>query len=235
MSVTGNRIKVSHMMLRYTLPLLLSTGCQPSQCDIVASLPDDGTLLTLGDSILAWSSPRCESVSDYIGVALSTRAHVAAVNGAWMLDGDPAIPLQHIPGPWSTVIINGGANDLNDQCGCGECDDILDQLSTPDGAYGAMPFLVDDITASGAAVALLGYYQMPDSAWYGFDACGAAITALNERYETIARQRELVTFVPLEDVMRFDERPEDFAFDNVHPSAEGAERIASAVAAAIAP
>ena len=57
-----------------------------------------------------------------------------------------------------------GCIDLNEECACGDCDSLLDEMIAADGSSGIMADLVERITGDGHKVALMGYYRVPDNA-----------------------------------------------------------------------
>src|SRR4051812_9049233 len=154
--------------------VVASLGCASNRCAENAALPEGERVLAIGDSILAWSADRCESIPDVVARTLGERVVNHAVNGARVLGGSadrPAIPAQFAAArdvPWSAVIVDGGGNDLNGTCGCGDCAQVLDALVGADGKTGAMADLVDEMRASGARVVLVDYFALHRGAWYGF-------------------------------------------------------------------
>jgi acyl-CoA thioesterase-1 len=213
--------------VRALLPVvLLASACSP--CGRVADLPG-ADVLFLGDSLLAWNEGACHSVPAHTALNRGVGYDSVAVNGARVLGGDDEIPLQQTTGDYATVVIDGGANDLNRGCDCDQCDDLLDDLATVDGREGAMPDLVDAWLDRGSDVVLIGYYPLKDAAWYGFDRCDATITELDRRYAALAETRPAVTFFDFGDVID----PSDkgvYDFDFVHPSPKGARLIGEALA-----
>lgn len=217
--------------MRLLLPALLG-GCVTDLCDEVGALPSATDVLMVGDSVLAWNAERCQSVADHAALARGAAVTSEAVSGTELL---VSIPEQVPEGDWRAVVVDGGANDLNNQCDCGDCDAVMDALSDAAGVDGAMPALVDRLRADGAEVLLLTYYHFPDEAWYGFDRCRATLDALNARYRAMAAGRSGVEVVELGDIIDPDTTPEAYDFDAVHPSPEGAARIGEALAAKLAP
>ena len=231
-SLTGVIVHLLHRQRALLgLPLLLG-ACRADICDLRYTLPADAQVQTIGDSILAWGEPTCTSVADYAGYALDTRVERSAISGTRLLGGDSPIPDQYVPGDWDWIIADGGANDLNNDCGCGDdCDAVLDSLSTPDGQTGAMPALVDDLLGRGHRVALVTYYLFPESAAYGFATCEPALTALNDRYAALAAARPGVVLVPLAQLISWEETPWAYdRLDDVHPSVRGAAHIGQHIA-----
>lgn len=221
-------------------PLLISCS---NRCADVAALSSsasaDPRIAAIGDSVLAWSADRCQSIPDHASLVLGTPVTNYAVNGAKVLSGSdekPAIARQldtSAAEGFDVVIVNGGGNDLNGTCECGACDDVLDDLVAKDGTAGAMVALIERITATGARVVLVDYFVLHDDAWYGFDRCGDALAELDARYETLAAGKPGVTLVDLGDVVSPTTQPEAYAFDHVHPSDDGAALMGALVAAAL--
>ncbi|MEZ4317535.1 MAG: SGNH/GDSL hydrolase family protein [Myxococcota bacterium] len=212
----------------WVLGCLVLVGC--GRCGRLDGLaPAD--VLYVGDSVLAWNEKTCRSIGAYAAEERGVGYESVAKNGAILLSGESSIPEQHLDGSWSTVVIDGGANDLNSGCECGDCDGLMARLASEDGTTGAMPDLVDRWVAEGADVLLLGYYPVPDSAWYGFDRCFDTITELDRRYALVAEQREHVRFFDLGDVIGPDGEGGVYAFDFTHPSPKGAQLLGEAVAA----
>ena len=107
--------------------LLTFLACaEPYRGDI-----DNAELYTVGDSILDWFVGQ-GSVPEVVGETLDRSVYNAAIAGSHFLD-DEGIPAQYQDGPWGWLIMDGGANDLNDRCRCGDCDDVLDSILSEDG------------------------------------------------------------------------------------------------------
>lgn len=213
---------------------LFSFACRPDFCDAYEALPSDKKILTIGDSILAWGTPTCTSVSHQIGLHQNDFANVEAISGTQLTRGNNRISEQYFEDDWDWVILDGGANDVNKQCGCVEsCEVVIDILSSKDGSQGAMVELVQQILLSRAQILMLGYYPMPAEAWYGFEECGDELEEINKRYSRIAGRYSNVHFAPLQEVMNWEEYPELLDSDDVHPSTEGAERLGGHLSALI--
>jgi acyl-CoA thioesterase I len=220
------------------LPLLLSllaVGCAKDRCAQVAALDGAPGVLAIGDSILAWGERRCESAPDHLALALGAPVESLAVSGTRLLSGDDDIPGQYesAQGDYHHVVLDGGANDLNQLCECGACDEVLDQLITADAGAGALPTLVSRVLEDGATPVLVGYYTMPEDASYGFDACAETLAAYKERQITLAAQNPGLRYVDLATLISPAQTPNAYDFDAVHPSDEGAAIIGQALAAAI--
>ncbi len=197
----------------------------------------DGSILAVGDSIFAYNSGDCESAPDVVGALLGRDVFNAARSGAmispeerWIF-GD--IREAYVAGDWSHVIVEGGVNDLNFDCDCAGCDDVLDRTVAAGGGGGAMPTLGDRALSDGAEVVLVGYYEMGPEATNGVDVCNPAIGELNTRYELVAAGRDGVTFVNPGEVVSMESTPDAYRSDQVHPTAEGSVLLAELIAAAI--
>lgn len=216
--------------MRLLPALLLITGCRERLCAEVAELPNPGDVLAIGDSIQAWGRAQCQSVDEHIGLARGAAITSHAVNGTRMLDGEDRIPDQYTPGAWDWVIVDGGGNDVNTTCGCGDCAAVLDQIVTQDGLSGEMPALVDRIQGDGARVALLLYYELGPDPSYGFHRCPETLDVLAERYTALAASRPELLLLDLGQVMDPLSTPQHYDFDDVHPSPSGAAALGGWIA-----
>jgi acyl-CoA thioesterase-1 len=206
--------------------LLSLLACTPNLCDITPG--GEASVVAIGDSILAWHGPRCQSVVHHTALSLEQPVDNAAVNGARLVEDEP-IAEQLPEGDYDTVLIDGGANDLNgrlDVCEDGDLDAALDELSAE------MARIVDGQVQLDREVWLLGYYRMPEDARYGFGACGDELEALNQRYLGLAEAREGVEFLDLGEVIAPTDL-EALDADKVHPSPLGAERLGAFLAEAL--
>jgi len=195
------------------------------------ALAGDAHSLAIGDSLLAWNSGQCQSVTDHAGLELGVPIENVAINGTRLLGGEGAIPDQYWDDGWDVVYVDGGANDLNGRCFSGE--GTLDRLVSEDGNSGAMPELVDRIRSDGAEVVVIDYYRVSDRAWYGFGDCVEIFDRLSIRYQTMAEQRQGVRFVDLGDVINPEDTPQAYAYDNLHPGPKGAQLAGAHVAQAM--
>lgn len=213
--------------------LLSLLACVSSRCGEVETLPS-ADVVAIGDSILAWREPKCQSVPDHASSLLGARIDNRSINGAQLLGGEDAIPDQLGDSTASTVLLTGGGNDLNAREVCDGADptEVLDLLVSEDGSTGAMPGLVDALTAEGREVWLLLYYDVREQGWYGLGACGEEVALLKERYVRLAESRPSVHTLDLADTVHQSDR-DLYDFDHVHPSKEGAEVLGAAVAEAL--
>ncbi len=219
------------------LPLLFATACfggrepRDEVCEEIAALANQPSILAIGDSVFAWRQQTCRTIPDIVALELDRRVEHAAVNGARVTGGDHPIVGQYRPGAWEWVLVDGGGNDLNNECECGvDCDPVLDELLNEEGTRGQLAGLVERILDDGARVLLYGYYEVPETANYGFDECIAEIDELRERQERLAARHDRVTFVDGRDVVTVEGTPEAYAFDDVHPSKEGARLVGELIA-----
>ena len=192
------------------------------------------SILAIGDSLLAWNAGRCESVVDHTSLQLGQRLERRAIGGSEVLGGPTPIPEQVPGGSWQQVVLVGGANDLKKADVCGEADAqaVLDELSDPEGQQGVMPALVDALLADGASVLLLGYHEIPASAWNGFGDCADELTALDARYAAIAASRPDVTFLDLGDTLGTGD-VDLLDDDHIHPNPAGAQALGRVIAEAL--
>ena len=186
-------------------------------------------VLMLGDSLLAWFKEDEASVGDVLDDVSSFNVTNAAVSGALFLEGEESIPSQFVEGEWSWVIFDGGGNDANDLCECGDCGEIMDALVRDGAREGEVPEFVKTMTEAGHRVLILGYYGMPETADYGFDRCNDEAALLNQRYADVAASVEGAYFFDLGQVVSPSDL-RDYDADHVHPSERGTQNLGVAVA-----
>jgi len=219
------------------VPLVFAVGCGAAFGKARCAANPVGDLLVVGDSILFYNAPACASIGDVAGAALDMGVHVAAKTGAKVnpegryVFGD--IREQYVSHPWRWLVLNGGINDLNQDCGCDECDHVLDSIVSEDGQTGDVPDLIDRATADGAQIVLVGYAELDPEASWGFGVCNDAADALETRYRRLAERRQDVVFVDPSDAISLAGTPEAYARDGVHPSEAGSAVIGQLVADAI--
>lgn len=220
------------------LSLVLLTACGPGFGKATCATAPAGDMTVMGDSILFFNAPGCASVGDVVGRELGLTVHVAAQTGAKVnpagayVFGD--IREQYLSHDWEWVVLNGGLNDMNQDCNCDSCGAVLDSIVTQDGQQGDIPTLVDRIRADGARVALVGYADVDPAAKWGFGGCNDAIDALESRYRTFADLHDDVVFVDPSDAVSFHGSPDAYATDGVHPSEDGSAVMGLLIAEAIA-
>ena len=188
-------------------------------------------ILGLGDSLMAWNLDEGVSIPEVAGDELGLAVENLSVSGAYMTtdDGD-AIPDQYVEGEWEWVLVDGGGNDMNDECACGDCGDNIDSLVSADGAEGAVVDFVEQVLEDGVKVALMSYYPMPDDAEFGFDRCNEEVVVLRDRYQALADRHADMIMVDAALVVTPAIAPEAYDDDRVHPSQEGSRIIGEYVA-----
>lgn len=194
-------------------------GCEP------------GTgLLAVGDSVFDYHVEDGESIPEVVASELGIAVQNNAIGGSHLSSNyGEGIPETYETGDWSWVLVDGGANDLNDECSCGDCEVLLDELISPDSSGGIMRDFVEEIQGDGHPVALLGYYMVPEGAEFGFANCEETIRELNTRYDALAEQVDGVYYIDAGEVITPDQN-ELYDADNVHPSVEGARVLGEFIA-----
>ena len=192
-----------------------------------------GPIHAVGDSVLAIHADEAQSIPDVAGRVAGYEVRNMAVGGAMVLEGgDERIPNQYQPGEWSWVIIEGGANDLGDGCGCGDCLAVVDRLISTDSTGGAMVEFLDRVRGDGNRIVLLGYYRIPPAA-AEFVECDEEFAALNGRYQAYAAAHDGVVFVDMGWAMDGTDTTL-YAEDRVHPSLEGSRAVGNLIGEAMA-
>lgn len=240
LSLTRSDVNPSALLARFAsltcLALLLTcctTGFSPRRgsCPVYEELDTEKTILAIGDSVFAWRMRSCETVPDVAARTLGRKLEHRAVNGARLTGGEHEIVAQFEPGQWDWVLLDGGGNDLNNECECGkDCDAVLDALISEDGTSGEIAQLVESIVASGSRVGLYGYFRIDEKAYYGFDECREELDVLHARQQRLAALHDEVIFLDAREVVSPTSSPEAYAFDHVHPSAAGARIVGEYIA-----
>lgn len=231
------------------VPLLLA-GCEEMNCDVVEALPGGPravppsapAYLGLGDSIVSLYAPQCLGVMACAGLELGRYIEDHSTGGDRLTSPVDGVDIMHqyTHGPWEWVIMNGGGNDLVQECGCKfeghdprACEDVLDSLAVPAAGTGDLFQFIDMVKADTndtASILIIGYYEFPESSAENRDNCNPYVLELALRYRQTAEQYEDVFFLDTREVMDFDMHPEFFTLDHDHPSYEGAEAIGGMVA-----
>lgn len=192
-------------------------------------------LLAVGDSVMAWNG--AAGIPERVGTALDLPvtdrsqggARVSAT-GVFGLLGVLDIRRQVVEGGFDWAILNGGANDLMGECGCGGCGDDIDRLVAADGSAGEIHALVRRLRRGGETrVAIVGYYG-PSPSGGDFDICADELATLDARLARLAARDPGVVFADTDAVMAGQSL---YDADNVHPSAAGSAAIAQALVAAM--
>ncbi|MGC1497723.1 MAG: SGNH/GDSL hydrolase family protein [Sulfitobacter sp.] len=194
-----------------------------------------GDVLVIGDSVMAWNSSSNASIPDVMGQALNRTVTSKAVPGA-QFDNASGIAgavgfdiRRQLPtGRWNWIVINGGANDLGADCGCGACGSVVNALIGPDANSGAIPsFILKTKASTGANIIWMGYYA--GSGQGSFKGCRDDLVQMESRIARFAASQNGVYFVDAEDVINRKDHTL-FAADNTHPSAKGSALIGTYLA-----
>jgi hypothetical protein len=214
-------------VLLWVVSSLVGCGEHP-RCADLSDLSSSADVLLIGDSVFDWNAETCSDVGDFISFALDARIQDRAVGGSWLDHPDEEdIFSSYFSGDWSWVILDGGANDLNESCGCDCPASLLDGLISPELDRGAMPELTQRALNDGARVLLLGYYEpQPGSE---FEGCLDELEILSARYAALAETTPELTFVDARGILDPVGSPEAYAADGIHLSELGSGRIAQAL------
>lgn len=217
----------------FCLMLVLGCGEQvPSR--------DSPRVLLLGDSMFASNRATNGSVADAIEAALGLDVVDRSVPGARYFHALPIsgsaglrVTAQYRPAAWEAIIVNGGGNDLLFGCGCGQCDEMLDRLISPDGRQGAIPAFVAELRSTGALVVYVGYLRNPGTAT-PIKACGPAGNELDRRLQELDELDPGMVFLPMSDLVPYGSRLYH-QLDRIHPSRTGSREIGLRIARLIGP
>ena len=195
---------------------------------------EGSAILAIGDSMLAWNREEGASIPEVIGEELDLEVNNVAVSGAYISadEEDMHIPNQYAAGDWPWVVMDGGGNDLMDECGCGDCDENLNTILSEDGDAGELFDLVQQITDDGSRVALIGYFSMPQQA-EEFSNCNDELAVLVERATRMSENIDGMIFFDSRQIVSYEETPYAYDEDYVHPSIEGSELVGVEVADAM--
>ncbi|MDG1116516.1 MAG: SGNH/GDSL hydrolase family protein [Flavimaricola sp.] len=203
-----------------------------SGCLLDRSAPLTGDILVIGDSVLWWNSEEDASVADVLTTRLGLEVANASVPGALFLGPQgESIQDQYVPGDWAWLVMDGGANDLGEGCGCGDCLAAVDPLISPDATSGAIPAFVQRIVEDGPRLVIMGYYDPPDAGGE-FSGCQEELAALNDRLWLLSERLSGVFFAPAAQVIEPGNRAH-YDEDLVHPSVLGSRLIGDQIAAMI--
>lgn len=208
-----------------TIIAILVLNGAPAWAQVATETSKHGAVLVLGDSIMAWNGDVGASVAARMRALGSAHVTDRSVPGSRILAESDAIAKQYRPGPWTWVIVQGGGNDLVEDCACGACNATIDQLVGADGTTGAIADLVTRILRDGAAVMLWSYYEPLASAPFPFDRCGNVLEEVRARLDRLATRHERVVLLDGRDVID-PGRPDAYDRDGVHPSPHGSDAIA---------
>lgn len=208
---------------------LMFTACMNSVSSEIS-----GPMLAIGDSFLDYNLDQDASIPDFTGKALQVSIQNNAIGGTRISSGNPEddIPSQYESGDWSWVLMDGGGNDLNEECGCNSCEENMDGMISADGQTGDIVSLIQDVIEEGAQVAWIGYYEIPAEADEFFN-CNDELAVLSQRFSVLADQQDAFIFIDSRSVLSYDSHPQAYSEDLVHPSTEGSRIIGEYVAAQI--
>jgi len=241
------RRSVSTLVALWLVPFL--GGCSDTLCPEVKELPDYNapTSLAVGDSILAWNSPTCRGITDYAALDPDVNSYIKkkALIGAQFSTPSGLFDVRsqyEEGGPWQRVVMTGGANDLRLDCSTDEqqgqtCDiedECLQIVNDLEVEMADFIHLIQNDGPPDAEIVIIGYYELPDGATRGFNLCNPYMAELNARYEDLANADPDVTFMVTLDLMDYEQHPDRFAPDLLHPSPAGAEKMGQRLAPILA-
>ncbi|WP_299047673.1 SGNH/GDSL hydrolase family protein [uncultured Tateyamaria sp.] len=202
-------------------------------CLASAVSADPVRVLAIGDSVMAWHKWTGRDIPSVMGDLLDAQVDNGAVAGARFSNASALgraagfdVRAQFRTGAWDMILINGGANDLLNDCRCQACDPVLDGLIASD-LTGEVPDFLARLLRTGAPVIWMGYYASARSGQ--FTGCRPYLVEYDARLARLAAENTGLTFVDSEDVMDPNDRSL-FAFDGIHPSPSGARRIGTYLA-----
>ncbi|WP_299684333.1 SGNH/GDSL hydrolase family protein [uncultured Tateyamaria sp.] len=211
------------------LGFLLMTG---------AAQAEPQRILAVGDSLLAWQKWTGRDIPSVMGQVLGAEVENDAVAGARFSNASGLgralgfdVRSQYRRGPWDLVLMNGGANDLLNDCSCGACGPVVDGLIDAE-LDGEVPRFIAQVLRDGAQVLWMGYYASARSGQ--FAGCRPYLVEYDARIARLAAATPGLTFVDSEDALDPDNRAL-FAVDGIHPSPEGAQRVGLYLANRISP
>lgn len=224
-------IEAPHVIGAVALFVLTSAlaGCDGGLCAQLDALPRAPSVLAVGDSVLAWNNDRCHGIPERAGLVAGVHADNRAVSGTVMHEIASQYDAARLERSWDVVVVDGGGNDVNSFCECGECDAVLDDVRTRTNE------LLDLMRDDGARVVLVDYFGFDERAWYGFDRCETALADLQAQHEAIDAERDDVTLVDLGALVTPESHPEAYTFDYVHPSDEGSRILGELLAESLRP
>lgn len=195
---------------------------------IVMALPvraEPLRILAMGDSVMAWNAWSGKDIPSVMGAALGAEITSVAVSGANFAtrSGKGDIRSQYVAGDWDLVVVNGGANDFANGCGCGACFPYLDLLIDAD-LQGLIPAFLGQLETD---ILWVGYYA---TGFTGpFSGCRDALVEMETRLSRLAEKMPNLRFVDAEDVIEPRNRAH-FFYDRVHPSRLGSRLIGTYLA-----
>jgi len=205
---------------------LMLTGCLPA-----GRLEPEARIAVYGDSMMAWNGTFRKSTPDVLEVLLGEPVQNQAVTAARI--SNPVNPLldirnQYGRGLQRVAVVNGGANDMFFECGCGRCATSVDRLISEDGQSGEIPDFLRRLRADDLQVVFVGYHRSRGLIGPA-KGCKNELDALDLRVAAFAASEPGVRFVSLQDVFPPGD-PAYYALDRIHPSILGSVTIAKRLA-----
>ena len=199
----------------------------------LACAPTDttNTLFAVGDSYFDFYADEGKSIPQVAGDVLNMQVQNNSISGA-LITWEDGIATQYEEEPWPWLLVNGGGNDANEICGCEiSCfTDVLQDIASEDGTTGELVSLIDTAISNGSNVALALYMPVSPEAGEGFSNCGPALELMTSRYQTLVDSRQKMILIEASDIISFEETPEAYHEDNIHPSIEGSRLIGEYIA-----
>ena len=194
---------------------------------------EDGTaarIVVYGDSMMDWNSERGASTPDALAKLLNEPVENRALTAARI--SHPYNPLfdirkQEVAGPWDVAIVNGGANDMLLECGCGPCARNLTRLISKDGQTGQIPDFLRKLQSQGTHVIFTGYHR-PRQMNTPLRGCGDEIDVLETRIRKLSATEPNISFARLDDVFPAGDTS-FYDVDRFHPSEKGSAVMAQAL------
>lgn len=195
-------------------------------------------ILAVGDSVLAWQKWTGRDIPSEMGAVLGAEVENDAVVGARFSNDSGLgralgfdVRSQYRRGGWDIVLMNGGANDLLNDCKCGACGPVVDGLINAE-LDGEVPRFIAAVLQDARRVVWMGYYASARSGQ--FTGCRPFLVEYDKRMAQLADRTPGLQFIDSEDALDPDNRAL-FAVDGIHPSPEGAQRVGRYLANRISP
>ncbi len=218
--------------------ILTCLGCAFDENEFVPrEVPAGAAVIVIGDSVMDYHREEQNAIADIISEQLGEPVYNASVSGAYFTSNEGEamdIRNQYIEGDWQWLVVAGGGNDLNDECGCSVsgCVDTMNDIISGSVSSGALPKLVSTALAEGVRIVIMGYYSVPPTAEYGFAGCNDVVSTYSGRMALLADNNENVWFVDAGSVMS-PANLDAYDDDHVHPSELGSRLIGQAIASQI--
>lgn len=194
------------------------------------------SILTIGDSLMAWHRIDDASIADSLAASLGEPVLNRAISGARIIHG---LPLTGALGlrissqfrdkeTYDWVIITGGGNDFLLGCGCARCERRMNRMITAEADKGDVVSLVTQIRKTGARVIYLGYLRSPEME-SPIENCKDEGDAFEARLATLATQDTGVFFHSIAELVPAGDRS-FHGIDMIHPSKKASQIIGQQLA-----